>query len=56
MSILSFLLGVVQSIDQEPQKINDWLSFGHWKIDTVIGKKTKEKPVLRTLIEHVSHY
>ena len=38
-----------QSIEERPQEINDRLTFGHWEIDTVIGKKTKEEPVLLTL-------
>lgn len=45
-----------QSIDQRPQEINDRLSFGHWEIDTVIGKKTKEEPVLLTLTERLSRF
>lgn len=45
-----------QWIDQMPQEINDRLTFGHWEIDTVIGKKTKEVPVLLTLTERLSRF
>ena len=38
-----------QSIEESPQEINERLTFGHWEIDTVIGKKTKEEPILLPL-------
>jgi IS30 family transposase len=41
------------SIDERPSVVNDRLEFGHWEIDCVILKKTKEK-VLLTLVERVS--
>lgn len=45
-----------QSIDSRPQEINDRLTFGHWEIDTVIGKKDKEEPVLLTLTERLTRF
>ncbi len=45
-----------QSIDERPQEINDRISFGHWEIDTIIGKKNKEEPVLLTLTERLSRF
>ena len=39
------------SISERPEQANDRSEFGHWEIDTVIGKKTKGEPVLLTLTE-----
>lgn len=44
------------SIDERPEEINERTSFGHWEIDTVIGKKGKEEPVLLTLVERLSRF
>lgn len=40
-----------KSIDLRPKFIDDRLEFGHWEIDTVIGIKDKNDPVLLTLVE-----
>ena len=40
-----------KSIDLRPEAIESREEFGHWEIDTVIGHKTKEDPVLLTLVE-----
>jgi IS30 family transposase len=45
-----------QSIDDRPQEINDRLTFGHWEIDTVVGKKTKGEPAVLTLTERLTRY
>ena len=45
-----------QSIDERSQEINDCLSFGHWEIDTVVGKKTKGETVVLTLTERLTRY
>lgn len=45
-----------QSIEERPQEINDRQTFGHWEIDTVIGKKTKDEPVLLTITERLTRY
>ncbi len=42
-----------KSIDERPAEINDRSTFGHWEIDCVLLKKTKER-VLLTLIERVT--
>lgn len=39
------------SIDECPEEINARNTFSHWEIDTVIGKKGKDEPVLLTLVE-----
>jgi IS30 family transposase len=44
-----------KSIDLRPETVNQRLEFGHWEIDTVIGKKEKS-PVLLTLIERVTRF
>ena len=44
-----------KSIDERPEEINDRSVFGHWEIDCVLLKKTKEK-VLLTMIERVSRH
>ena len=45
-----------QSIELRPQEVNERTTFGHWEIDTVIGKKTKGEPVLLTLTERLTRY
>lgn len=40
-----------QSIEERPAHIDDRKEFGHWEIDTVIGKKTKDDNALLTLVE-----
>lgn len=45
-----------QSIDERPQEIDERTTFGHWEIDTVIGKISKEEPVLLTLTERLSTF
>lgn len=39
------------SIDERPDHINNRTEFGHWEIDTVIGKKNKSDAVLLTMTE-----
>ncbi len=39
------------SISKRPEEINNRSEFGHWEIDTVIGKKSKDEPILMTLTE-----
>lgn len=41
------------SIANRPTEINDRNEFGHWEIDTIIGKKTKGA-VLLTLVERMT--
>lgn len=35
-----------KSIDQRPQEVENREDFGHWEIDTVIGKKSKDSALL----------
>lgn len=39
------------SIQERPEHINNRSEFGHWEIDTVIGKKSKQDSVLLTITE-----
>ena len=45
-----------KSISQIPKHIENRKEFGHWEIDTVIGKKTSDQDVLLTIIERKSRY
>ncbi|BEP28367.1 IS30 family transposase [Helicovermis profundi] len=40
-----------RNISERPVEINDRSEFGHWEIDSVIGKKTKGEPTLMTITE-----
>ena len=42
------------SISERPEHINDRSEFGHWEIDTVIGKKSKSEPALLTMTERMT--
>ncbi|RAK03907.1 IS30 family transposase [Halanaerobium saccharolyticum] len=42
------------SIEERPESINDRSEFGHWEIDTVIGKKTKDQAALLTMTERTT--
>lgn len=44
-----------KSIDSRPEIINSREEFGHWEIDTVIGKKSGDNPLL-TLTERKSRF
>jgi len=43
-----------RSISERPESINDRSEFGHWEIDTVIGRKTKDDEALLTLTERLT--
>ena len=45
-----------KSINLRPDHINDRSEFGHWEIDTVIGVKDLNEPVLLTLTERMTRY
>ena len=40
-----------QSIDDRPEEIDMRAEFGHWEIDSVIGKKNANEPVVATIVE-----
>lgn len=44
------------SISLRPECINDRSEFGHWEIDTVIGVKDSNEPILLTLTERMTRY
>src|SRR5699024_9051940 len=44
------------SIEERPDKVDTREHFGHWEIDTLIGSKTKEDPVLLTLVERKTRF
>ena len=39
------------SIDDRPKEIDTRMEFGHWEIDSVLGKKGKDEPVVVTIVE-----
>jgi len=43
-----------RSIEERPESINLRSEFGHWEIDTIIGRKEGPKPVLLSLVERTS--
>ena len=43
-------------IEKRPEHIDDRIEFGHWEIDTVIGAKDKNEPVLLTLTERQTRF
>ncbi len=45
-----------KSIEELPSEIYDRTTSGHWEIDTVVGKKTKDQPVLLTMTERLTQY
>src|SRR5690625_7910716 len=44
------------SIEERPDKVDTREHFGHWEIDTLIGSKAKENPVLLTLAERKTRF
>ena len=44
------------SIEERPESIGDREEFGHWEIDTVVGKKDADEPVLLTLVERKTRF
>jgi IS30 family transposase len=44
------------SIEERPEIIKNRLEFGHWEIDTVVGSKNENEPVVLTLVERKTRY
>lgn len=44
------------SIDDRPKEVSDRDSFGHWEMDTVVGKAKGGGPVLLVLTERLTRY
>jgi len=45
-----------KSIEERPRSIEERKEFGHWEIDTVIGKKSGNDSVLLTIVERQTRY
>ena len=45
-----------KSIEERPKDVEERKEVGHWEIDTVIGKKGKNEPVLLTIVERKTRY
>ncbi|MGV3024063.1 IS30 family transposase [Streptococcus suis] len=45
-----------KSINERPVEVDSRTTFGHWEIDTVIGKKNKNEPVIVTLVERKTRF
>ncbi len=44
------------SIEDRPEEVDARKCFGHWEIDTLIGAKAKDDPVLLTLVERKTRF
>jgi len=44
-----------RSIDERPASVDSREEFGHWEIDTVVGKKDKTDCVVMTLLERQTY-
>lgn len=44
------------SIEERPKEVDSRKHFGHWEIDTLIGVKDKNDPVLLTLVERKTRF
>ncbi|GGL61492.1 IS30 family transposase [Sporolactobacillus putidus] len=44
------------SIDNRPAEVLKRRQFGHWEIDTVVGKKSRDDDVLLTLVERKTRF
>lgn len=45
-----------KSIEERPEKAGNRAEFGHWEIDTVVGKKAGRESVVLTLLEKKSEF
>jgi len=44
------------SIEERPEEVDSRKQFGHWEIDTLIGTRAKDDPVLLTLVERKTRF
>src|SRR5690625_1552128 len=44
------------SIKKRPEEVESRDNFGHWEIDTLIGARAKDDPVLLTLVERKTRF
>ena len=40
-----------KSIEERPETVNSREEFGHWEIDSVLGKKKDTEPAIMTIVE-----
>src|SRR5699024_5553599 len=45
-----------QSIKERPEEVESRKHFGHWEIDTLLGARAKNDPVLLTLVERKTRF
>ncbi|MFD2729445.1 IS30 family transposase, partial [Enterococcus camelliae] len=45
-----------RSIEQRAPEVLSRETFGHWEVDLVLGKKTKNEPVIITMVERKTRY
>jgi len=45
-----------RSIEERTQEVLSRETFGHWEVDLVLGKKTKNEPVIITMVERKTRY
>lgn len=44
------------SIEERPEIVESRTEFGHWEIDSVLGKKGEDEPIVMTLTERMTRY
>lgn len=44
------------SIEERPGIVEFRTEFGHWEIDSVLGKKGEDEPIVMTLVERMTRY
>src|SRR5690625_6730781 len=44
------------SIEERPEEVDSRKHFRHWEIDTLIGARSKDDPVLLTLVERKTRF
>ena len=44
------------SIEDRPKEVDSRKHFGHWEIDTLVGARDKDDPVLLTLVERKTRF
>jgi IS30 family transposase len=45
-----------RSIEERSPEVLSREEFGHWEVDLVLGKKTKNEPVIITMVERKTRY
>ena len=45
-----------RSIEDRSPEVLSREEFGHWEVDLVLGKKTKNEPVIITMVERKTRY